>query len=84
MNAAIKHSLSLLSEHDELHELFEKHQRALLTRDLDVALTMITALKMRWTGTWNTKAKSCYRSSPLKKQKLREPLCRSFVQNTES
>jgi iron-sulfur cluster repair protein YtfE (RIC family) len=41
MDAAVKQSLSLVSEHDELDQLFEEHQRALLTRDLDVALAMI-------------------------------------------
>src|SRR5262249_48758622 len=41
MNAAVKQSLSLVSEHDELEQLFEEHQRALLTRDLDASLAMI-------------------------------------------
>ena len=45
MDAAVKQSLSLMSEHDELDQLFEEHQRALLTRDLDVALAMITVFE---------------------------------------
>src|SRR5215471_1069051 len=33
---------SLLSEHDELETIFDKHQRALLARDVDAALAAIT------------------------------------------
>jgi len=45
MNTAVKQSLSLLSEHDELEELFEEHQRDLLTRDLDASFALITVFK---------------------------------------
>jgi regulator of cell morphogenesis and NO signaling len=45
MKAAVKQSLSLASEHDELEDLFEKHQRALLARDLHLSLVMIRAFE---------------------------------------
>ena len=35
----------LLGEHDELEELFNKHQRALLARDLDAALATISTFE---------------------------------------
>jgi len=45
MNPDVKQSLSLASEHDELDDLFKKHQRALLTRDLNLSLAMIKAFE---------------------------------------
>jgi regulator of cell morphogenesis and NO signaling len=46
MVEAVKHSLSfLLSEHHELDEFFNKHQRALLMRDLDGAVAMLTTFE---------------------------------------
>ena len=55
MTVTANHTLSsLLSEHDELQELFDKHQRALLTRDVGGALAAIaafeTALKSHMAG----------------------------------
>jgi regulator of cell morphogenesis and NO signaling len=38
MTTSVKHSVSaVLSEHDELEEQFDRHQRALLTRDIAAA-----------------------------------------------
>lgn len=47
MSTAAEHSFTsfLLSEHDELEKLFEKHQRALLTRDIEIALATITTFE---------------------------------------
>jgi regulator of cell morphogenesis and NO signaling len=46
MAEAVKHSLSfLLSEHDELDEFFNKHQRALLMRDIDGAVAMLATFE---------------------------------------
>src|SRR5262250_2055589 len=45
MNAAVKQSLSLVSEHDELEDLFKEHQLALLTRDLNLSFAMIKAFE---------------------------------------
>jgi hemerythrin-like domain-containing protein len=36
---------SLLSEHDDLEAMFDKHQRALLARDIDAALAAITTFE---------------------------------------
>jgi regulator of cell morphogenesis and NO signaling len=46
MTATAAHSLSsLVSEHDELEELFDKHQRALLMRDIGAAFATITTFE---------------------------------------
>ncbi len=43
MALAVEHTFSsLLSEHDDLGALFDKHQRALLARDVGTALAVIT------------------------------------------
>jgi len=43
MTTIVKHSLSaVLSEHDELEEQFDTHQRALLTRDIAAAYATLT------------------------------------------
>ena len=44
MNAGYSFS-SLLSEHDDLEAMFDKHQRALVARDVDAALAAITTFE---------------------------------------
>ena len=44
--AGINHKFSnLLSEHDELEALFDKHQRALITKDLGTAVATISTFE---------------------------------------
>lgn len=46
MGEAVKHSLKfLLSEHDELSDVFNNHQRALIMRDIDGAVAMLTTFQ---------------------------------------